>query len=179
MKRSIMAAMAAAAIGVSTLGASAVFAATDTDVRTPGFGNLVSAIATKFNIDEAEVQAVFDEEREQMIAEHEAQAIALLDQAVTDGKLTQSQADAIIAKQSEVQSFRESLKDMTEEERKVAIAAQREAMKAWIDEQGIPKHYLRGLNHGPMGNRGGGHHDGKFGWRGMHGAPEAAPDSNE
>lgn len=136
-----MAAIAAAAVSVSALGAGAVLAAEEA-AKNPAH-DLVAAIATRFNLEESEVQEVFDAHRKEMEVEHEAKRAEHLAKAVEDDKLTQAQADAITAKMDEVKTFMESLKEMPEDERKEAMRTQREAMKAWVEENEIPKEFMR------------------------------------
>lgn len=145
VKKSLIAAMAVVALGAGALGTSAVFAAED---GTRPANNLVSAIAERFNLDPAEVQAVFDAEHEEMRALHEQEAADRLAQSVADGKLTQEQADLISAQQEAHRDFRESLKDMSEEDRRAAMKTHMEEMRTWAEENDIPG------GRGPMGHHG-------------------------
>jgi len=129
---------------------------------------LVSAIAQKFNLNEADVQAVFDRQREQMQAQREQNREqmeakrqerfkARLGELVSSGKLTQSQANAIKDKKAELEAQMEARKDatkpdfknMTQEERKTAMEeqktkmeAERAALKQWASNNGIAEEYL-------------------------------------
>ncbi len=62
--------------------------------------SLVSAIAKKFNLKTADVQAVFDEQHKSMDATRTTEVKSKLTQLVSDGKLTQSQANAILTEES-------------------------------------------------------------------------------
>ncbi len=133
--------------------------------------NLITSIAQKFNLNEADVRAVFDQHREQMEARREQnreqmetkrqeQFESRLSEAVAQGKLTQAQANAIAAKRAELQAQMKTLrqsrqaemdnmKNMTQEERKAAmeeqktkIKAQISALKQWAADNGIPEEYL-------------------------------------
>ena len=125
---------------------------------------LVSAIAQKFNLNEADVQAVFDQQREQMQAQREQNRgqmetkrqerfEARLGELVSSGKLTQSQANAIKDKKAELEAQMEAtkpdFKNMTQEERKTAMKEQktkmeveRVALKQWASNNGIAEEYL-------------------------------------
>jgi hypothetical protein len=153
-------------------GAGAVYA-NDSAMRGK---DIAAAIAQKFNLDEAQVQAVFDRQRDKMQANREEmetkrqeQFESRLDKLVSEGKLTEAQAAAIKAKKAELETAREAnknesgteFKNMTEEERKAAMEerktkmeAQREALKQWAQDNGISEEYLPMVG---MGFAGGGH----------------------
>lgn len=63
--------------------------------RTERQAAFAKALASELGIDEAEVTAALDELRTEKETERAAQRKAVLDQAVTDGKLTQAEADAV------------------------------------------------------------------------------------
>lgn len=138
----MVAAAAIATLGTGSLGVMSAFAAENQNPRIMGMENLVQALADKFGVSTEEVQEVFNEQRAEMQAnreEHEAERLA---QAVTDGILTQEQADAISAHRDEMQAFMESLEGTTPEERKEALNAQREENKEWAKENNIPAQFL-------------------------------------
>ena len=160
-KKSVIAAAIVATLGMGAFGATSAFAATGSgEVHNP-MRNLVSAIAEKFNLSESDVQAVFDEQRDAMQEKHQEKAAEHLAKAVTDGKLTQAQADAITANMASQKTFFESLKDMTQEERQAALKTNAEAQKAWAESNDIPKEFAPG--HGPKGRGQGGMHRGPGG----------------
>jgi hypothetical protein len=80
-----------------------------------------------------------DTDRDAKHAEMQAKAEERLVQAVTDGKITAAQKAAIIAKHAEMKAFRESLKDKTKEERKVAMEAKKAELDKWRTDNGIPE----------------------------------------
>ncbi len=130
-----------ATFGASAVGVATTFAASSGSNTSP-MQNIVTAIATKFNLNEADVQAVFDAERvahQAERAEHEAERLT---QAVTDGKLTQAQSDAITAKMAEEKAFFESIKDMSDADRKAAFKTHGEEMKAWVTANDIPRQFM-------------------------------------
>lgn len=164
MKKRLIAAATAVTMGVAGLSTGAVFATTDSDSSTNDpMSGLVSAIATKFNLKSSDVQAVFDEQRTQMEAEREQEIKEKVAALVTDGKLTQAQADAINTKRTELQAAREAERDSpddkTSEERKTAMEAKRDELDAWLKEKGIDDSYayllMGGRGHGPGGPGGG------------------------
>lgn len=125
--------------------------------------SLIDRLVTKFNLNRDEVQAVFDEEHTARMAEHEQEMEDRLAQAVTDGKLTQEQADLISSKFEEEKSFRESLKDLSEEQRREALKTHMDELKTWAEENDIPFGFLHlggpgkhgHFGHGGMGMMGG------------------------
>ena len=160
MKKQLIVAGIATAVGVTGLaGVGVASAATDTTDTSP-MSSLVEAVATKFNLKEADVQAVFDAQRTQMQAEREAGVKEKVAQLVTDGKLIQEQADKLNAKRAELQKEREALKDSNKsrEEMKTEREAMRTELEAWAKENGIDTEYLRyvmgGGHHGHGGTRG-------------------------
>lgn len=162
-KRYVAATMALAlvlAAGIASVSQAAAVPNNGTTQKNP-MSTLVNAIATKFNLNTTDVQKVFDEQRTQMEAERQVKEAERLAQAVTDGKLTQSQADRITTKMKELQATRESLKDASETERQTAMKTQMDSLKQWMTDNNIPAGYL------PMG--GPGHHGPGMGRQGGQG----------
>ena len=147
MKKHLVAAGIATAIGITGLtGVAVANAATDTNTSSPMSG-LVDAIATKFNLNKADVQSVFDEQRTKMEAERETQVKDEVAQLVKDGKLTQDQADKINAKRAELKAAREAARTSdstkTREQMKTEMDAKRTELETWAKDNGIDTAYLR------------------------------------
>lgn len=159
IKKNLMIAGSLVTIGASAIGVSAVSAASNNN----GQDGLVSKIASTFNLNQDEVQKVFDENREEHQAEHKARLEKRLTKAVENGKISEDQKNLILAKMDENKAFFESLKDMSKSERKTALKNHREDMKSWAEENGIDKEYLLPSHH--FGRHGGhgegpkGHHE--------------------
>ena len=113
------------------------------------FGGLVSAIAKKFNLSEGDVQGVVNEYRTQNQAQRQEEMqqrfTERLNQAVTDGKLTQAQANLIIAKKAELQANNQNLEGKTGQERRVAMQNIMAEIKQWATDNNIPQEFC------PMG----------------------------
>lgn len=148
------------AAALSLLGVG--FAATASAHSSADDTGFAERIATKFNLNQEEVQTFLKEERATHEAEREAKHAQRLAELVTDGKLTQAQADALTAKHAEMKANREtemeSMKDLTHEERRAKMEEKRTEMDAWLKEQGIDPEVLRpsgedrggkGFGHGP------------------------------
>lgn len=150
---------ATAALAVALVaGGGAVAARAAAAGTTLGPANIISKIAQKFGLKEADVKAVFDEEFTARKAEMQAKASERLTQLVTDGKITEAQKQLIVAKQQEMQTARatemESMKEKTPEERKTLMDQKRTELEAWVKANGIDAQYLMPMGRG-MGGRGG------------------------
>ena len=158
MKKRLLTAAAIATIGMAGLSTGAVFATTDTESGDDPMSGLVSAVAEKFNLKAADVQAVFDEQRSAMEADREQEVKDKVAALVKDGKLTQAQANKIDAKRTELQAERESsrddMKDKTAEERKTEMETKKSELDAWLTENDIDGAYKYLLMSGRGGHGG-------------------------
>ncbi|HLD17945.1 MAG TPA: hypothetical protein VJB99_02610 [Patescibacteria group bacterium] len=165
-RRLLAAAVIIAGLGVGVIGVGTTFAAQAN--HNSGMSGLVEAIAAKFNLKVADVQAVFDEQRQQMessIANREAETLT---QAVADGKITQAQVDVITAKRQELKDSMESFASMNEDDRRAAMKTQMNDLKQWAEKNDIPLNEFHpflnggmrggfGMKDGPMHRGFGGH----------------------
>jgi len=118
LKKPFLIAGVATTIGVAGLtGLGVAVAATGTKGDS-----LVSKIATRFNLKEADVQAVFDEEKAERDTERQAELSDRLQTAVDDGDITAGQKVLIENKLKELQAARET--EMSD-------------LQTWADQQGI------------------------------------------
>jgi hypothetical protein len=158
----------AAALTVATMGAGAIgVGAAEAAQSTPSTGpmsGLVSAIATKFNLNQNDVQQVFDEQHAKLAAERQQTFVDRINAAVTAGTITQAQADKILAKEQEMKTFMETLQGKTQDERRTAIKNQIQSLKDWAKTNNIPANLLPfgGGGHGRIGRP---HMDGEMGMR--------------
>lgn len=108
--------------------------------------SIVDKIATKFNLNKDQVQQVFDQDRQEHEADRKAKLEERLTQAVSDGKITADQKQAILTKLDELQKQREAnkdkFKDMTAAERKAAMEQERTDLQTWAKQNNIPMEYL-------------------------------------
>lgn len=158
------------AIGASVLGVGMVFAQGPSGGHTAFMSEMVNTIAQKFHLDPAAVQATVDAQHAQDQAKRQEQMQAHLQtrlaDAVKSGAITQTQSDAILAKQAEVKTFMDGLKGKTPAERQAAMQAEKTALMTWAQTNGIPAQYIT-----PVGG-GRGHRGGMNGFgRGMGGPP--------
>lgn len=164
VKKSLAVAGVASGIVLAGIaGTGMVSAATDAGSANGsgnGVSNLVDKIASKFNLNKADVQAVFDEERAAREAEHQQRMGDRLTQAVKDGKITEDQKAKILAKLKEIKADmdanRDTMKDETAAERKAAMEAKRAELEKWASDNNISLEYLRmGMGHHGHGGHGG------------------------
>lgn len=131
MKRRTTMVAVAGAIGILGLGSAGAASALSGTSDSNDF--LVSRLVEKFNLKEADVQAVFDEERAARDAERQAQLTERLQNAVEDGDITAAQKTLIEKKTKELQAAREK---------------QQDEIAAWAKENNIDTKYL--ISHGRM-----------------------------
>lgn len=154
-KQSLLIAAAVVTVaGVGLIGAHAVSAETKPDQ------SIVSKIATKFNLSQDEVQAVFDEDRQAHEVEMRESISERLQAKVDDGAITAEQKTLIEEKLTALQEAREadkdSFDDMTEDERHEAMKQKRDELEQWAEDNGIPTDLLYfkgrgGHGRGPSG----------------------------
>lgn len=153
-KRFIVYAILPVLAGAALIGGT-VFAATSQATKTSPFSALATAIAQKFNLNSTDVQTVIDQT---MTAERTQMEKDRLAQAVTDGKLTQAQADLIVAKRASLEAEREANKTsfsaMTDTERQAAMEKNKADLQAWATANNVPVEYLFGGGRGHGGGHG-------------------------
>lgn len=121
--------------------------------------SLVEKISSTFNLDKTKVQELFDQDRSDREAEREEQQAERLQALVDDGTITSAQKTAIESKIKEMKTEREADKDsmseLTDEERKAKMDEMRTDLESWAKEQGIDLSDLKGVLGGPGGHGGG------------------------
>lgn len=150
-KKMILPALALTVVGASVLGMSATVSADSNG------DSLVEKIASRFNLNQDEVQAVFDEVHDEREAEHKAEMNEKLQAKVDDGTITAEQKTLLEQKLEEQHQKHEENRDqdLTREERKQQHEQEREEFKAWAEENNIPfdELDLRPDKGGPGGHR--------------------------
>src|SRR3989344_4239859 len=107
---------------------------------TTGPDSLVAAIAAKFNLNQSDVQSVFDEQREKHHSQMKVNLEQKLSQAVTDAKITEAQKQAILTKLSGIHENKpnfEEFKNLTEEQRKAKMEEKKTEMETWATQNGL------------------------------------------
>lgn len=125
--------------------------------NTAGPNSLVAAIAAKFNLNQADVQEVFDEEYQKHRAEMKAQLEQRLTQAVKNGKITEVQKQAILAKHQEIQYSRpnrQEFENLAPEQRRAKMDEKKAEMDEWLSQNGLTRELFRELTGGFPGKGG-------------------------
>ena len=153
MNKNTILAAALVALGLGAASAGVIHAASNSPQTNP-MNNLVNAIASKFNLNPSDVQAVFDQQHAQVQAQRQQQQKDYLAQQVAAGKLTQEQADKIIAKMQELEAQHlanmQNMQNLTQEQRRAAMEQERASLQQWAADNNIPAQYLRfgmGMGH--------------------------------
>ncbi len=150
-------------IVVLTIVSAAVIGAGSINAQTTNepFSGLVDTIAQKFGLDKSKVQSTVDEYREKHQQERQQmmqQKIEdKLSQYVKDGKITETQKQAILKKHQELRNkFNpETMRNMTQDERKKAMDEKQAEIKSWAEAQGIdPNYFMFGFGRGGMHKQG-------------------------
>lgn len=108
-----------------------------------GSTELVSKIAQKFNLNENDVKAVFDDVHKNRQAQMQARLEEKLTQAVKDGKINETQKKALLAKMKEIHDQKMAGKGGTKAD-----------LQAWATANGINLQNLGGImSHKGFGGR--------------------------
>jgi len=139
---------------VTTIGLGSLAGVTIVSAHSFGGESLAEKFATRFNLSQDEVQTFLDEEKETHKADMHQKFEERLNQAVSDGELTEDQKSKILAKHEELKSFHESLEGKTHEERREAMQTKHDEVQSWAEENDIPLELVRpfggGHGHGGM-----------------------------
>jgi len=107
------------------------------DDKSGGYPSIIQKLVERFGLNEEEVKTVFDEARGERQQQMQDRFEERLNQAVSDGKITEEQKQAILAKKAEMQVNRGEFKDFSPEERQEKMQAHREEMQTWAEANGI------------------------------------------
>jgi hypothetical protein len=140
-KQIVIGALAVAAIG-SGLFATQAFAQNEAMPED----TLIQKISDTFKLNKGDVEKVFIAHHSEKKAEMEKRFGERLDQAVKNGDLTESQKTLILNKRkelaSEMEKHKESLKNMTPEERKSTMQKHHAEIEAWAKQNNIDLKWL-------------------------------------
>ena len=143
MKRKVLLSILAA----GTVIAAATLSVNSVKADDGNYRPLVQQIAEKFNLDESEVEAVFEAVHEERMQEMQEKHRERLQEAVNDGVITEDQMNALIAKHEEMHANRVQNRQENREEHS-------EEMDAWFSENGIDHDALREYMGNEMGPKG-------------------------
>jgi hypothetical protein len=134
--------IALGAVALTIVGTTA-FVSTSAFAQNMGDGhtNMIQKLAQKLGVPEDKVKGAFDEIHNERHAEMQKNHEQKLNTLVSEGKITEAQKAAIIAKMEEMKSKMEANKDafmnMTPEERKAKIEAEHAELENWAKAQGL------------------------------------------
>lgn len=153
VKRSLLVGATLATVITGVSGAGIVSAATSSSSSSGT--SLVDKIASKFNLNKSDVQAVFDQDRQEHGAQMEADQKEKLATAVKDGKLTQAQADHITQVMSEIKTLRGSTSPQEESDTvRSQIKSKLDDLRTWAKSNNVDMQYIMFGHGGPGGHRG-------------------------
>lgn len=142
-----------AVLAISSLTLVGANAATSTSESS-----IIEKVAAKLNLTTTQVQNVLDAYHDEKDAERTTKETERLQTLVDEEKITAEQKTQIENKLAEMKTTREAAEDqdLTGEERRTQMEAERTALKTWADENGIDMQYLmlggRGGHRGPGEN---------------------------
>jgi len=144
----------AAASGILLFGA----AGTNAQDTGSGYSTIVQKLAARFGLNENDVQSVFYEAREERHEQMETRMQERLNQAVGAGDLTDAQRRLLLERHEEMEqerlSERESVQNMTHEQRREHMQEKHEEMENWAEENDIDLPELGQKDHkGMFGGR--------------------------
>ncbi|OGD86998.1 hypothetical protein A2164_04195 [Candidatus Curtissbacteria bacterium RBG_13_35_7] len=132
-------------VGASIFGVNAI-SAEDNQNYPP----IIQKLVERFNLNQDEVVEVFQEAREERHQMMQEKIEERLNQAVTDGKITEEQKQAILAKKAEMQNKRAEFANLPREERWQAMNNFREEMRTWAQENNFDLKEIFGFGHKGM-----------------------------
>jgi hypothetical protein len=107
--------------------------ADDTSPQT----TMIQKLAERFNLNQDDVHAFFNEQREEHRQEMEQRHEEHLAELVANGTITEAQKQALQAKHEEMQEKKASFKDLSPAERKAQMETFHAEMESWAQAQGI------------------------------------------
>lgn len=144
---------------VSAIAGSAIFGRNLVKAQSKGnyLSGLVQAIAQKFNLDQNQVQTVVDDYKKTQVTQMQQQwqqtETDRLSKLVTEGKITEAQKQAILTEMAALKAKynQENLKNLSADQRKTQMQAEKDEITAWAKTNGIDQTYLM---YGRMGGLG-------------------------
>jgi len=135
-------------VAVVTMAGGVIFATNQVSAKgmLDSHATLIQKLTEKFNLNEAEVQAVFSEVRDERRVQMQAQLETKLDEAIANGELTTQQKELILGKHEEMKANREDEEtdwsELSPEERQLKSQEQRQMMQAWAEENDVDFKYF-------------------------------------
>ncbi len=122
--------------------------------------SIVQRMSQRFGLNQSDVQSVFDQHHQEMQSKHQARMEERLNKFVAEGKLNNTQKQAILTKIQDMQSKKlsnmENFRTMTPEQRQAEKEKHHAEMKTWAQSQGIDLSVIGGFGHHGFGRTMGG-----------------------
>jgi len=140
-KQNIIAILTAMILGLTIL--TPAYAAEASANKPNFFSQMVTFIAQKFGLDKTQVQTAVTQFKQQKKTENQQnmqnREKTRFDQLVKDGKITQSQEDAILKEMADLKTKYNpaNMKNLTVAQRQQQMQAQQAELKAWAQANGI------------------------------------------
>ncbi|HEY2004065.1 MAG TPA: hypothetical protein VGH44_03025 [Candidatus Saccharimonadia bacterium] len=130
-----VAVLTAGAVGVSQVSAAS----------SSGSGQtLAQRISSAFGLDQSKVQSVIDQYRTDQQSQAETKYEQMLTDAVSQGKLTSAQKDAILTEHNKLGSELAAAQGKTGTDRRTALQQVRTEANTWSKQNNLPAHWLLG-----------------------------------
>ena len=157
-RKSLLAVSIVGTVGAGILGTGAMVSATSNTTSHDPMSSLVDKLSSTFHLDKSKVQEVFDQQRAAMDTKREQEVDSRLDALVSAGTITTAQKTAIQSKLAELKkehdANRDTMKNLSETERKATMDSKRTSLEKWASAQGIDLSKLDGVFRGPGGHGG-------------------------
>lgn len=152
----VLALLGVVIIGSSLFGATQVLA----QANNGSYPSFVQELAQKLGIDQSKVQQAVDQIRLDHKSQMQSRLNTQLDQAVKDGKITQTQKTSISNKLQEMKNNRHDMnqfKNQTPQQRRLALEQKKTEFENWAKQNGLTLQTLQEiLGHSGKGFRMGG-----------------------
>lgn len=120
------------ALAVGSLGFARAYAQ-----ENGSYPPIVQKLAERFGLKEEDVADVFEEIKDERMANMHAKFATRLDDAVADGKLTEEQKQKLLDHHEKMQDKMEEWKDLPADERHEKMKEFHEEFKNWLEENDI------------------------------------------
>ena len=137
-KKAIMTVIVFSVVSAGIVGATTVFAQGQNSV-----GSLAQEIASKFNLNQNDVQAVVNQHQQEVQAKQEAKYENYLADLVKQGKITQQQEQLILTKHNQLISQIQSFASLTPAQRRAQMQTSFKDLRNWAKQNNITLKYLR------------------------------------
>lgn len=145
------------ALLVAVVGAGAVATHTSSVYAFDESQTFAQRFAQRFGVNQDEVEGFMQEMHQEREQQHQARMEENLDEAVTNGVISQEQKQLLIEKMNEMKGMHmEEMQDLTKEERDQLRTQHHEEFQAWAEQNGIDLEQLRpeGFGDEKMMNKG-------------------------